>query len=123
MFLSIKRGGCGITSISNTAKGAFVGSIALIAHQIGKIYPECLESCDGPTMREFNEITDELKSTDNEFCTVLENPLDINAKSVWDGRFYHVQKKLNEDYHGQNRSTIITEWWRRMWISVARSIF
>ena len=105
IFLTINRGGMGITSSVRTAKAAFTGSICLCAQWMGRIAPELIIPTNSdnhptlmlPTFHEFNNIIKELQATMPKQQAVQE----IDIYDIWNTQTPGMQHLINTELHAQ----------------------
>ena len=105
IFLSINRGGMGITSSARTAKAAFIGSISLCAQWMGRIAPELIIPANSedhptltlPTFHEFNNIIKELQAT----MPKLQALQEIDIYEIWNTQTSGMQHIINNELHAQ----------------------
>ena len=105
IFLSINRGGIGITSSARTAKAAFTGSICLCANWMGRIAPELIIPTDNedhpslqlPIFKEFNNIVKDFQAIMPKQNAVQE----IDIYDIWNSQSSGIQHILNNELQEQ----------------------
>ena len=104
IFLPIRFGGCGLTSSKFINEAAFIGSISLTAHWIGKIIPEiCIteeninNSVYPPTIEEFNSLLSTYKEI---MPKELEN---VTLLSIWENKIPKVQHIITQTLYDHEK--------------------
>ena len=103
VFLPLRHGGCGLTSSKFIAEAAFLGSISLSAHWIGKIIPSLVETEDNnvvnypPTLEEFNNLL-------NNYKQLMPKELEkVSSLSIWENKIPKIQNIIIQKLYDNER--------------------
>ena len=104
LFLPIKHGGCGLISSEFIAEAAFMGSISLSAHWIGKIIPSLIITEDNletiflpTTMNSFKNLLLTYKAKMN---TDIEH---VSLLSIWEGSIPSIQRIITQNLYEEKK--------------------
>ena len=107
LFLPVRFGGIGLQSAERALEGSFVGSIVQCGERMAEICPQIRELIKDnqltPSLRDFNDQLDELKS--QEIKAVEE--LDIN--NIWDKSKLKMQRLINQEIQQRSRDRMMED--------------